>query len=108
MAWRCRGQLLHLRGVPPKPVGHAGQRAVAAADRFEGHHPVCHFGQDVGGGEPLDVLIIDPLQEAFTGRPVAGVGRDCEDETVSVDEDGRAGGEVVKRHGFPTAPRRCR
>jgi hypothetical protein len=93
--------LLHFSGVATQPVGHARQGTPEASGRFDGHHAVGQFAQDMSRSEPLEILMVDALQKAFASLAITGISGNGINQAISIDENRGTGKEIVKRHGSP-------
>ena len=63
-------ELLYLGRMLSEPPRDPRHGPGEGADRFHGHDPVGHFGQDVRGRQARDFLVFDALEQLAASRAV--------------------------------------
>jgi hypothetical protein len=69
--------------------------------RLQRHDPVNHVAQHLRGSEPLNVFVLDALEELLAGGTIGRMRLGIIDEDVGIDEHGRACRDVLESHEHP-------
>ena len=80
-------------------AGNAFGRPAEALASFNRHQSMNHFGENMGRGETSNVLVLDSREELLASRAVTEMSSEIIEKCVGIQEDGLAGGNVVKCHG---------
>src|SRR5207244_2736389 len=97
-------QAADLGGMVAQASSDASHRPAQLLHGFGSHQPMSHLGQDVGGGEPLNVSGLDPTQKLIATGAENWVRAEVEDKDIGVDKHDLPGRDIRKRHDDSSRP----